>query len=600
MEPESIEERETLRSNKIFQEYLTALKNFTSGLIVIAVKDTPGFCFNECHHRAFLDLGLRENLVGKHWHGYAAAILDGSILFEVLGEKGAQVEKDLQMGRDKGIHVHIESKPYISGDCAAIVINKRNYAVNKRGINIVVYDIRNHYVIDSVSFDTNVPEIFCARKHDEEILGLLRDTRSQIKYLTEMIHVDLLMYHLNHQMLEARAREKVHAGKKLKVFFMVSYASKFGMRSLYRQMEESSMFEPYIFCVHVKDQEFWESEEYWQEVRKNFEIFSGQGYRAILGYDAVRRPYGMEKFLPDIVFYTNPNLSDTSYYRILSINYNYLTCYVPYGMCVVNQYQYHYENANINTAWKVFSDTFFSYAQVASKSSHNGINYVLSGFPKLDACAEPMHPRANRRKQVVVAPHWSIRTSDNMATFHLYHRQMMEMVDAFPEVDFYFKPHPDLRYRLHDLEMHKIDIGMTVAGYDEYLREWEGRENGFLVPDGDYMDLFMKSDALVTDCGSFIAEYLPIGKPCIYILNPERERPKELGAHYNALGIKILQSYYLCGSWEEVLACFRDAVIRGMDSKCQERKAILDREFVHIGSAGKFIRDYLAGILASE
>ena len=39
------------------------------------------------------------------------------------------------------------------GARAVITINDRNYAVNKRGLNIVVFDLVTQTVIDSVCFD---------------------------------------------------------------------------------------------------------------------------------------------------------------------------------------------------------------------------------------------------------------------------------------------------------------------------------------------------------------------------------------------------------------------------------------------------------------
>jgi hypothetical protein len=49
----------------------------------------------------------------------------------------------------------------------------------------------------------------------------------------------------------------------------------------------------------------------------------------------------------------------------------------------------------------------------------------------------------------------------------------------------------------------------TTAYYDK----WDNLDNG-QFKSGDYVDL-LTSDALIHDCGSFMAEYLVVGKPAL-------------------------------------------------------------------------------------
>lgn len=150
-----------LRQTTVVQEYLTLLKRFIDQLIIIAVKDTSGFQFNEILHRKMCELGLRINLVGKHWHGYLAVIDEGVVTTEKLGEKNECVQETLKL--NDSLSVEVISRPYNSGNEAIIRINDINYAINQRGINIVVYDKKDLYMVDSVCFDTHEKLMPCQR-----------------------------------------------------------------------------------------------------------------------------------------------------------------------------------------------------------------------------------------------------------------------------------------------------------------------------------------------------------------------------------------------------------------------------------------------------
>ena len=49
---------------------------------------------------------------------------------------------------------------------------------------------------------------------------------------------------------------------------------------------------------------------------------------------------------------------------------------------------------------------------------------------------------------------------------------------------------------------------------------------------------FNSSDALIHDCGSFIAEYLHCGKPVLYLLKDKSYK------EYNEFGIMVLSQHY--------------------------------------------------------
>jgi len=66
-----------------------------------------------------------------------------------------------------------------------------------------------------------------------------------------------------------------------------------------------------------------------------------------------------------------------------------------------------------------------------------------------------------------------------------------------------FKPHPRLKY---ELVQHGI---MTMAEADEYYDAWRSIPNASVYEQGNYFGLFVESTLMITDCISFLGEYLP-------------------------------------------------------------------------------------------
>jgi hypothetical protein len=62
-----------------------------------------------------------------------------------------------------GAPVKLVSKDYNHGDIAFIGINGVDYSMNRRGLNIVVFDRTSQTVVDTVNFDTHLPDFPCSR-----------------------------------------------------------------------------------------------------------------------------------------------------------------------------------------------------------------------------------------------------------------------------------------------------------------------------------------------------------------------------------------------------------------------------------------------------
>lgn len=417
--------------------------------------------------------------------------------------------------------------------------------------------------------------------------------RERVEEHRSIENTRIMQYHLNHTAKLERIRNKVCRGGKVKVFFMTHDAAVFGCESVYWQMEKDGLFEPYIYVVSRRDVEY---SEFYRDVLKDVQFFKERGYRTINGYDENENPRDLHRYAPDILFYDIPKLYGSGggfTYRMDQLNWQYLTCYVPYGMHMVDSFHYHYHTSCIRETWRFFLDTAASFKRVLRDGDFNAFNTVLSGYPKFD------HYRAdhgqlpekirNGKRTVIYAPHHSLGVSNNFATFDLYKDIMLKLVKDHPEINFVFKPHPLLPFQIKNrYENGKIDF--SYEDYMNYMEEWNGLPNGLCVTQGDYIGLFIHSDCMITDCGSFIGEYLPSLHPCIYIYNPRKKRQDEV---YTPLARKILDSYYVVRAKEELSEYIQDVVVGGRDDKKALRESILKSEFENFGHAGESICEHI-------
>ncbi len=142
-------------------DYLDSLKAQTAGnIIVVSVKDTPGLALDSFVASRLNHLGLTTNLEAQHAHSYIGIINGGKVIFEKLGQNDEPTVYSSKVGKNT---LYVTSRTYKNGNEAIIKINGKNYSVNSRGLNIVVFNKTMGKAVDSVCFDTHVNGFDCTR-----------------------------------------------------------------------------------------------------------------------------------------------------------------------------------------------------------------------------------------------------------------------------------------------------------------------------------------------------------------------------------------------------------------------------------------------------
>lgn len=140
-------------------DYLEAI-NDPHYVIFITVKDEATSSFNEELWARLSDLGLKIDISTQYGCSYLAIISEDNVIEQMDYRKLTQ-SGTLRDGRT-GYSVISSAHDY--GNISSVQINEKEYSVNSRGLNIVVYDPETNKVLDSVCFDTYQGSFDCTRE----------------------------------------------------------------------------------------------------------------------------------------------------------------------------------------------------------------------------------------------------------------------------------------------------------------------------------------------------------------------------------------------------------------------------------------------------
>lgn len=366
---------------------------------------------------------------------------------------------------------------------------------------------------------------------------------------------------------KAQEKERIRLREKkvLKCVFLVVDDSIWKCDAIYRAMEKSPDFEPVIIACAVPGGTGYIDKV--EKMNQVYQMFENRGYRVIKSYDQVTgETVNLRELDPDLIVYTKPfnSLYDKSY----AINKfkDKLTIYIPYYINGTNDYDLAYNLPIHNFSWRYYVESQF-HKQLAEKYSlAKGKNVIVTGYPGIEDFINPEYKPVDSWKlsdksikRIIWAPHQSIVESKsvNYSAFLEYCDFMLEMAKKYKDkVQFAYKPHPLLKKRLYNM--------WGEEKTDSYYKQWEEMPNT-MISDSDYHDLFLTSDALIHDCGSFTIEYLYLNKPVMRLMN--KYDPTTM---FGDFGMACINQHYLAYSRDDI-QLFIENVIVGKDEKKKER-----------------------------
>lgn len=363
---------------------------------------------------------------------------------------------------------------------------------------------------------------------------------------------------------QRKALELVKGKKKIKVAFFLIHESVWKYEGLYKLMNQDERFEPIVIvCPYI----VYGEENMLRDMNQAYEGFKTKDYNVKKTLDDKTREWldVKKEIKPDIVFFTNPwGLTKPEY--LINNFLDSLTCYVPYFYHVTKHLKENYGGITQNFAWRVFyeTETHFEYAK--KYSNNNAKNVVITGYPGIDNLIfnkksskekDPWKIKNRRCKRIIWAPHHTIDGQDaglGFSNFKEYADFFINLLNKYQgTLQIAFKPHPLLKVKLQK------DTEWGINKANKYYELWDELDNGFLV-EGEYSDLFLNSDAIIHDSGSFTVEYLSTRKPALYLLNSEAQLNS-----LNSFGRKAVDFHYKASNIIEIDEFIEKVVFEGSD-----------------------------------
>jgi hypothetical protein len=389
------------------------------------------------------------------------------------------------------------------------------------------------------------------------------------KYIYTSIFINVLIFIV--RIKQKNEINKLKSKNKIKVLFIVVCEEIWKLNRVYMLMKLNPRFEPIIL---ITPDSTYGMEAVNSTMNKAYNWFIDNNYNVLKSIKENGSWLNVKKEIePDIIFFTNPHEITNSQYQIYNYKYD-LTFYVPYSFQISDLYQMQYNRVMHNLVYRNFYESSF-HLDIAKKYSKNkGRNVLVTGYPGVDDLIDRKYIPKNRWKlkdvkKIIWAPHHTILKEDDKvlpySSFLRYCEIMINLAeDESKKILIAFKPHPMLKNKLYN----KLVWGKEKT--DSYFARWEAAPNGMLE-NGDYIDLFLTSDCIIHDSGSFLAEYLFVNKPAFFCV-----KSKETLSHFNEFGRLVLSNYYLINNEKELLDSIFNQILLGHDFLFESRTKFIE------------------------
>lgn len=141
-----------LQLEQDFVTYINMLSDkHNDKTIFIAVSDNILQELNSKDVEGLKRLGLMVDFSDLFQKSYIAVIENGEIRYEAMSNRPLKYSG---ICNKSGKKYELYSSGWLTNSCASILLDDNEFAINGRGINIVIYDDIRELVVDSVCFDT--------------------------------------------------------------------------------------------------------------------------------------------------------------------------------------------------------------------------------------------------------------------------------------------------------------------------------------------------------------------------------------------------------------------------------------------------------------
>ena len=364
-----------------------------------------------------------------------------------------------------------------------------------------------------------------------------------------------------------KLKEKIRTKQKIRVAFMVIYDEIFYAKRIFEKMLNDDIFDPSIIIApdvcRGKENMLYQLEKSYQAYTA---LYDKEVFR---GYEKENDQYIDYSNSFDIFCFCNPY--DNMTHAFFQVDYirtkDALTFYLEYFHIGVFYYGLLHviPLPTMSLFWKIFTESNISFNEYKINQIIRGKNVFVSGFYGYDEY-NVLKKTVHQRKCIIIAPHHTIGKENKdtleLSNFLEYAGFFLELPRIYADIDFIFRPHPLLVPRL------KRDDIWGVEKTNSWLDNLLTNRNVTYSKGGDFYELFINSDAIIHDCGSFTLEYLFTGYPCCYIL----KKNKPLKTVFTKFGIRCLDQYYHAYNKDDIISFLDNVVLKNIDPLKNKRE----------------------------
>ncbi|MRU15681.1 UDP-N-acetyl glucosamine 2-epimerase [Roseovarius sp. A21] len=338
--------------------------------------------------------------------------------------------------------------------------------------------------------------------------------------------------------LHRRLLTRYRCARPIRVMFLIHNTGSWKVGPIFARMMDDPDFQPLAAVCPTTGGELAAVERHTADLARRYLEAQGFPYVDFTVCDAEQTRAEIHKLNPHLVFFTDPYKAVPKHLRH-ELLASRLTCYVPYHHQVMSYANNHqeYNKDSDNAFWRIFVPHEESRRNYGTNRIRGDAGVIVTGFPACEPLLDQTAPRypspwklqERPKKRVIYAPHWLWSPDMKMATIDTFGAVMLRIAERYrDDVQWALRPHPNLRPRL----MKDSEWGPERT--KKFFDFWQNSDFCQIHED-NYIPLFQTSDAMIHDSGSFLAEYLYLRKPVMYLMSEQTS-----GKYFNDFGRRAI------------------------------------------------------------
>lgn len=219
---------------------------------------------------------------------------------------------------------------------------------------------------------------------------------------------------------------------------------------------------------------------------------------------------------PDIIFIQTPY--DWMYpisYRTRNLVKYAKICYVPYcyGLSSGEHQDIEFNINFLANVSCIFASNSFEYEYCSKKINKSKFTQDIKifdvGYPRFDICIDEV--TSMKARTFTWLPRWNFDESrNNKSSFLKYYKLLKDYFDIHKEVRLIIRPHP----MMFDYILNNGIL--SIEEVNQIKNEVKMSDNVEFDTEFDYYETFLKTDVLISDFSSLLAEFYFMKKPIMY------------------------------------------------------------------------------------